>query len=159
MFSIKKVNFTVLFSALAQCFLQLMVQWFNPAPPPPLLQFTLRASPSLLPTCLATSSPSCGWTAQEGKLCSVSPVSPQTQCSAVCCGSTLTWTLCLTVSSPQPGGVQSERLLHLRGPNQSPESAPLLRLQRRVRHRLELPGCAGDRVLPHAATVPVKKIS
>lgn len=58
------------------------------------------------------------------------------------------------VPSWQPGGVQSQRLLHLYGPDQSPESGPLLCLQLRECDHLELCGRAGDGALPDAATVP-----
>lgn len=57
------------------------------------------------------------------------------------------------VSSLQPGGVQSEHLPHLRGPDQSPESGPVLCLWRCVCDRLELPGCDRNRALPNSTTV------
>lgn len=62
-----------------------------------------------------------------------------------------------SVCSLQPDGVQPERLPHLRGPDQSPESDPVLRLQRRVGDRLERPGRGGNRALPDTATVSLLK--
>lgn len=57
------------------------------------------------------------------------------------------------VSSLQPGVVQSMRLPHLYGPDQSPESGPILCLRWCVSDYLELPGRGGNRALPDSATV------
>lgn len=62
------------------------------------------------------------------------------------------------VSSLQPGVVQSERLPHLCGPDQSPESGPVLCLRRSVSDHLELPGRGGNRALPDTATVYFKEL-
>lgn len=67
--------------------------------------------------------------------------------SALCC-----------VSSQQPGGVQPERLPHLRGPDQNPESDSVLRLRWGVSDHLELSGCGGNRALPNTTTVYFPKV-
>lgn len=57
------------------------------------------------------------------------------------------------VSSRQPGGVQSQRLPHLCGPDQSSESGCVLCLQLRECDHLELSGRGGNGALPNSATV------
>lgn len=62
--------------------------------------------------------------------------------------------------SLQPDRVQSERLPHLRGPDQSSESGSVLHLQRGLCDRLERSGRGGNRALPNPATVtPAQKHS